>query len=163
LLDDAAVVTAMAYVDLNPVRAGTAQDIPHSDYTSAQDRLEAITQTTQDEDAMRPALLPFSGADWDGAPCALPFHLQDYLELLDETGRIVRDDKPDFIDGATPRLLAQLGVVPGEWLMTVTTLQARYELAMGAPERLRGLATAWAAKWVRGVGFARRLYSAPTQ
>ena len=160
LLDDAALLTAMAYVDLNPVRAGTATDIPHSDYTSAQDRLEAITQPAPTADTVRPALRPFVGAERDDAPGTLPFNLQDYLGLLDDTGRIVRQDQRGFIDGGTPRLLAQLGVAPGEWLETVTALQARYELAMGAPERLRRLAAAWAVKWVRGIRWARRLYPA---
>ena len=160
LLDDAALITAMAYVDLNPVRAGTAQDIPHSDYTSAQDRLAAITQPAPPADAVRPVLRPFVGAERADTPDALPFNLQDYLTLLDDTGRVVRGRNTGFIDGDTPRLLAQLGVAPGEWLATVTTLQARYELAMGAPERLRRLAAAWAAKWVCGIRFARRLYLA---
>ncbi len=159
LLDDAALVTAMAYVDLNPVRAGLATDIPQSAYTSAQDRLEAVTQPALPV-GVRPALRPFMGAERDDAPEALPFNLQDYLELLDNTGRVVRTDQHGFIDGDTPRLLAQLGVAPGEWLETVTALQARYELAIGAPERLRDLAAAWATKWVRGIRFARRLYPA---
>lgn len=162
LLDDAALVTAMAYVDLNPVRAGVATDIAHSDYTSAQDRLAALTQPTPATDAVRPSLMPFADAEGGEPWCGLPFYRQDYLALLEETGRVVRDDRRGFIDGATPRLLARLGVVPGEWLETVTALQARYELAMGAPERLRRLAAAWAAKWVRGIGFARRLYPATT-
>jgi len=161
LLDDAALLTAMAYVDLNPVRAGTATDLPHSDYTSAQDRLEAITPSGPvAETTVRPALLPFAEPERDGTSSTLPFNLQDYLALLDDTGRVVRRDQQGFIDSDTPRLLAQLGVAPREWLMTVTALQARFERAMGAPEKLRRLAADWAARWVRGVGFARRLYPA---
>ena len=160
LLDDAALLTAMAYVDLNPVRAGTASDIPHSDYTSAQDRFEGIAHPVPPSDTVRPTLLPFADAERDGAPCAVPFTLQGYLELLDGTGRVVRDGRRGFIGGDTPGLLAQLGVAPGEWLETVTALQARYELAIGAPERLRRLAAAWAVKWVCGIRFARRLYPA---
>ena len=162
LLDDAAVVTAMAYVDLNPVRAGLAADIPSSDYTSAQDRLAALTRPAPASEAVRPSLLPFADAARGDTSSALPFNLLDYLELLDETGRVVRDDQRGFIDGATPCLLARLGVAPGEWLKTVTALQSRYERAMGAPERLRRLAAAWAAQWICGIGFARRLYAETT-
>jgi len=39
LLDDAAVLACMAYVDLNPVRAGLAPDLHSSAYTSVQRRL----------------------------------------------------------------------------------------------------------------------------
>ena len=35
LLDETAIVTAMAYVDLNPIRAGMAKDLADSDDTSA--------------------------------------------------------------------------------------------------------------------------------
>jgi hypothetical protein len=36
LLDEAAVLSTMVYVDLNPVRAAMAQDLDDSDYTSIQ-------------------------------------------------------------------------------------------------------------------------------
>jgi REP element-mobilizing transposase RayT len=39
LLDEAAVLSAMVYVDLNPVRAAMAQDLEDSDYTSIQQRI----------------------------------------------------------------------------------------------------------------------------
>jgi hypothetical protein len=42
LLDEAALVAAMAYVDLNPVRAGLAATPEASDYTSIQTRVGAV-------------------------------------------------------------------------------------------------------------------------
>jgi REP element-mobilizing transposase RayT len=42
LADDAAILAAMAYVDLNPVRAGIAKTPEASDHTSAQRRAEAL-------------------------------------------------------------------------------------------------------------------------
>lgn len=41
LLDDAAVLAAMAYVDLNPIRAGAAKSLSDPQVTSAHDRVEA--------------------------------------------------------------------------------------------------------------------------
>lgn len=42
LLDEAALAACMAYVDLNPVRAGIAETPEHSDYTSIQRRIESL-------------------------------------------------------------------------------------------------------------------------
>ena len=44
LLDEVAVITAMAYVDLNPIRAKMAKDIPSSDKTSIQQRYREVTK-----------------------------------------------------------------------------------------------------------------------
>jgi hypothetical protein len=42
LLDEPAVLTCMAYVDLNPIRAGIAADLADSDFTTIQRRLRAL-------------------------------------------------------------------------------------------------------------------------
>ncbi len=159
LLDEEALLTAMAYVDLNPVRAGLAEFITHSEFTSGQQRLAEITQATPDpESRERPVLLPFAQAirrdDRDG----LPFNLQDYLDLLDSTGRAVHPTKRGTIPETTPRLLATLGVAPGEWLSSVAELHTRFRLFIGAPNRLSALAEKRGWRWIRGLSAARRLY-----
>jgi REP element-mobilizing transposase RayT len=45
LLDDAAVVACMAYVDMNPIRAKIAKHIEAAQYTSVQRRLNQIDET----------------------------------------------------------------------------------------------------------------------
>ena len=44
LLDDKALLSCMAYVDLNPVRAGMSKDLRGSGYTSIQERLGELEQ-----------------------------------------------------------------------------------------------------------------------
>lgn len=46
LLDEQALLAAMAYVDLNPIRAGIAETPEDSDYTSIQERLEDVKTAT---------------------------------------------------------------------------------------------------------------------
>jgi len=57
LLDEQAVLTAMAYVDLNPIRAGIAETPETSDYTSVQERLGQIpVKTDSDKEIDQPVI-----------------------------------------------------------------------------------------------------------
>ncbi len=48
LLDEQALLAAMAYVDLNPVRAGIAGSLETSDYTSIQERLSVLPAAVEE-------------------------------------------------------------------------------------------------------------------
>ncbi|MGB5855911.1 MAG: transposase, partial [Oceanisphaera sp.] len=78
----------MTYVDLNPIRAKIADTPERSDFTSIQRRINAAKQGKQPKE-----LLPFVGNERSELPKGLVFELQDYLMLVDDTGRILRDDK----------------------------------------------------------------------
>ena len=159
LLDEAALLTVMAYVDLNPVRAGIAVSVTESDYTSGQQRLvEIVAPGAAGAEDVKPALLRFveaiRGCDTPG----LPFNLQDYLELLDTTGRVVHPAKRGTIPAGAPRLLESLGLARDEWLRSVAELHVRFRLFLGAPHRLSAMAERRGWRWVRGQAAARRLY-----
>ena len=49
----------------------------------------------------------------------LPFHFSDYLELVDWTGRAIRENKRGFIPADVPPILPRLGVEAGRWIETV--------------------------------------------
>ncbi|WP_424945099.1 transposase, partial [Candidatus Thiosymbion oneisti] len=53
LLDEKALLAAMAYVDLNPVRAGLAETPETSDYTSIQERVVGLPEETGSETSSR--------------------------------------------------------------------------------------------------------------
>ena len=158
LLDATALLTAMAYVDLNPVRAGLAESVATSGFTSGRQRLQELTATSGPGVGARPALRPFAQFLRESEDDGLPFNLQDYLDLLDTSGRAVHPTKRGNIPDSTPRLLSSLGLAPGEWLKTVTELHARFRLFIGAPHRLTRLAERRGWRWVCGQTAARRLY-----
>ena len=194
LLDEAAILTVMAYVDLNPIRAGIANGLLDSKYTSVAMRLQELLQqeeqhqkvaeeqaqteaaelntgniptsnTSNDptsknsnprlledavkkiiglgqgdppagvapmvsqaspdpkpgEDAMmrlhnehrlsllpQAPLMPFDPSSRN--PAAIHFDFVDYLELVDETGRIMREDKKGYIRDTTPKILDQINL-----------------------------------------------------
>jgi REP element-mobilizing transposase RayT len=159
LLDEAALLTVMSYVDLNPVRAGLAVSVEGSAFTSGQQRLrEVVTPASVGTESRKPGLLPFAGAMGEGADNGLPFNLQDYLDLLDSTGRMVHPAKHGTIPASIPPLLTRLGLAPGEWLQSVTELHARFRLFVGSPRRLSNVAERRGWRWVVGRAAARRLY-----
>ena len=89
---------------------------------------------------------------------AIPFNLQDYLDLVDTSGRIVTTDKRGAISAHQPLLLTTLGIEPAEWFKTVTQLQTRFECFLGSPNRLRHIAQQRGWRWVRGIAASKRLY-----
>lgn len=74
----------MAYVDLNLLRAKISEIPEKSDFTSVKQRILSANRSEQPE-----GLFPFVCNPRENAPQGLPFKLEDYLELVDLTGRIV--------------------------------------------------------------------------
>jgi hypothetical protein len=75
LLDEAALLACMAYVDLNPIRAKIANTPETSKHTSIQKRLESIKQP-----AATHSLMPFVGNPRQDIPRGIAFSLKDYCE-----------------------------------------------------------------------------------
>jgi REP element-mobilizing transposase RayT len=105
LLDEGALLSCMAYVDLNPVRAAIAPTPEQSDFTSIQLRIKAAIKGEQPS-----TLLPFTSNEHQQKSMGIRFNLQDYLTLVDETGRILRDDKRGAINEKTSDILARLHI-----------------------------------------------------
>ncbi len=91
LLDEAAVLACMAYVDLNPIRAGLATSLADSDFTSVQQRVHPLPQEEGVEaTGHRRAFLhmiplaPFTGDPACARSCgpALPIRRGDYIRLV---------------------------------------------------------------------------------
>jgi len=129
LLDEAALLSCMTYVDLNPVRAGIASSLEESDFTSVQDRLRDVKprrsrQASRRRVSRKPRLMPFAESLRDHQRFAgIPFNLKDYLELVDWTGRVVRQDKKGFISANAQRVLVRLGISDHEWKLLALDIQ----------------------------------------
>jgi REP element-mobilizing transposase RayT len=106
LLDEAAVLACMAYVDLNPIRAKMASTPEQSDHTSIQKRTKAVKQKTHQSHS----LMPFVGNPRENMPNGIAYSLKDYCELVDTTGRCIRDDKAGHIDNTQSTILQRLGL-----------------------------------------------------
>ena len=131
LLDESALLSCMTYVDLNPVRAAIAPTPEQSDFTSIQLRIKAAIKGTQPT-----TLLPFTGNEHERKTTGIHFSLQDYLTLVDETGRILRDDKRGAINTNTANILTRLHISNESWLKLTTDFEGIFTGAVGTAEHL---------------------------
>ncbi len=151
LLDDDAVLAAMAYVDLNPVRAKICDTLEASAHTSARVRL---TEIERESAAAERPLAPITG---NRGLSVLRMTQAEYLNLVDYTGRQIRADKRGAIEGPAPAALVRLGCRPETWTRQVLAVKSDYSRAMGAVECLIDKAAAMGQCWLRGLALARRL------
>ncbi|MDO3382463.1 transposase [Gilvimarinus algae] len=169
LLDERALLSCMTYVDLNPIRAGMTDSPETSDFTSVQERLgidrstrvrTQNTPSTQHQDPLNLAeLMPFSGSEHKGnQPNHLPFDLTDYLQLVDWTGRAIRNDKRGAINQRLPDILQRLGIPSKDWLDTCWHIEKRFGRVIGPVAKITELCEALNLKWMHGISQCRRLY-----
>lgn len=131
LLDEAALAACMAYVDLNPIRAKIATTPETSAYTSIKKRIEAAAHSKQPE-----ALCSFVGNPKKVMPTGLPFDLVDYIQLVELTGRCIRENKRGYIDAKQPAILARLNICSENWLILTTQFRQCFHGAVGRAEVL---------------------------
>ena len=78
-------------------------------------------------------LMPFVGNPKENMPQGLPFKLTDYLELVELTGRAIREDKRGFIEKHQPPILTRLGIEPEQWMKMTTSFEQCFKSIVGNP------------------------------
>ena len=154
LLDQAALVSCMAYVDLNPIRACMAEKPEASDYTGIQDRIDRRQsfekerglrkrKTTTSSTHLEPVntlsgpedqlwLTPIKQCitgDWGFRDNGLK--PEDYFTLVESTGRIIRDDKRGSIDKRLAPILHRLDIDVKRWIDCMRSHQQMIGSAIG--------------------------------
>jgi len=151
LLDEAAIIACMAYVDLNPIRAKIADTPETSKHTSIQQRLGSLKKTTTH------SLMPFVGNPRQGMPKGIAFLLKDYCELVDITGRIIRSDKAGHIDHQQQPILQRLGLSDEQWLTLTTEFEKHFCYAAGGELMMNQFKAHTGHQRLRGMGKAKTL------
>jgi hypothetical protein len=159
LLDEAALIACMAYVDLNPVRAAMANTPETSEHTSIKQRIEhsRTIQKTNSVTAQTPLLLPFTGNPRQDSPNGIPMLLSDYLALVDETGRIIRNNKRGAINGKLAPILNRIGLDNQQWLTMTQQFEGCFSTFVGNETNVRQACEQLGYKRPTGVGQAKRL------
>lgn len=160
LLDEAGLLTAMAYVDLNPIRAGITTTPQASDDTSIYQRIHALRSSGHASalGTRFPVLRPFKTPTHRAQ--TLPCALDDYLQLLDWTARAIRPNKPGHTDEREPPILRRYNIDTAAWLQVMRRRGNVFGRALGRLNHLKLHASTLGQAWIRGLREAERIYHA---
>lgn len=70
-------------------------------------------------------------------PHGLPFRLTDYIELVDWTDRIMRDDKRGYIDNKYPPILERLNIDSKHWCYMTQHFESHFKGLVGSAYKLK--------------------------
>jgi hypothetical protein len=156
LLDWAATLACMVYVDLNPLRARMVDDPAESLFTSIRHRVARVrTGVRSDAEAEDREL----GAQLIAMPqCAPPNPITwaqerwtisegDYLDLVDETARRIVPGKRGALAAAALPLVQRLGIESDAWIATMAEAGSMLGSAIGGPEARQRWAESRRQKW----------------
>jgi len=138
LLTEETLLTCMAYVDLNPLRAKISQTPETSIHTSIKERIQPSFKLTDavkeqiDLDALEKfdvplkPLLCFDSNIRDGVQQGILFSFEDYLTLVDSTGRHIRHDKRGAISATLAPILQRLNIDEKDWINNTSNFERNY-------------------------------------
>jgi REP element-mobilizing transposase RayT len=175
LLDQAALIACMAYIDLNPIRAKVADRPERSHHTSgfrrirARNRHRAAAKIRAHQPAKAKELLAKAGLSVaathaeDGlwltslAGCQVgetlankAFTADEYLTLLDATGRLLKAGKRGVIPPELAPILARLDLSVDAWLATMLGWRMfAFTSALGHATTRAAEATKRGLRWIR--------------
>ncbi|TKB45776.1 transposase [Thalassotalea mangrovi] len=153
LLDEAALAACMVYVELNPIRAGAAKTPENSPYTSVKRRIEIARRGDK-----RLGLMQFSEKSTIHQSGKLPFEFEDYLQLIDATGRVIRDENTGYINRHLPDILTRLRISTSNWLSLTTRFERYFKGAAGRCSSLSQLSEIQNTKRRINVCVSKRLF-----
>lgn len=126
LLDDRALLSCMAYVDLNPIRAQMAKTPESSQHTSIHKRITLLSKRQK-----QPSYLEtFVGIKQDAI--GIPFKLDEYFDLVDWSGRIMRQDKRGSVSANLPPILDRLNLPSDAWIILTTQFEVQFRNWVGS-------------------------------
>lgn len=146
LLDESAVYTCMAYVDLNPVRAGLTLTLHESRFTSVYYRI--VHQKSNEK------IKPLNKSN----EC-MNLQLSDYMSLVNETSKCFQTKKSENYFRNNYLILDELNIKLPGYLIAMQSLSSQFCRAVGRVDQLEHLSEVLNLKWVRGRRMAQRLFT----
>jgi hypothetical protein len=98
--------------------------------------------------------MPFVGEPRQDMPKGIAYHLKDYCELIDTTGRCIGEDKTSYINSSHRPTLARLGLAVDQWLTLTTEFEKQFCYAAGAELIMQAFKTHTKHKRLQGMDTA---------
>jgi len=160
LLDEAAVLSCMAYVDLNPVRAKITEKLEESKNTSIKKRLEETkTVSPQDVQATLDSAVSAITNQFNGKKLAIS--LKDYIALVEWTGQNIVYPNKAAMPKNISSSLKQLNLQQNHWLKQLENFEQHYCHVVGSIELIQQKARQLKKRCLKGMSAARLLFETP--
>ncbi|MFT5525626.1 MAG: REP element-mobilizing transposase RayT [Pirellulaceae bacterium] len=180
-----ACLACSVYIDLNLVRAGIATMPENSFYTSIYRRIIAVQSRRKKQQRKKEqqseSELPFDiHADAFLAPIyelevamfekhaelgmrasddsAFGIDFEQYLELVDKTGRQLVPGKKGVIPAELPPVLDRLGIARDVWTDSIKNFDSWTRRVVGTPTAMAEAAKKAGRQWYQGIGRCRALF-----
>ena len=139
-----------------------AESLSGSPHTSIKRRCEQAEQAKQPNHKNQhvSGLLPFVGNPQAHMPNGLPFRLTDYLELVDWTGRVLRDNKRGSISENVPPILIQLNIDPKHWCYLSQHYESEFKSLVGTAYHVKAECEQFGQRWAHGIRACRAAFPA---
>jgi hypothetical protein len=103
-------------------------------------------------------LCPITTSDSPQTPSILDMEINDYLKLVDWTGRLTREGKRGSIPDDLASILERLKIDPDHWLRTVTRFDHLFFRAAGRLKSMVKAARQVDVRWLKGCRASREAF-----
>lgn len=156
LLDNSALIACMAYVDLNPIRAGIANTLNNSEYTSIKSRIYNNCKINSPKH-----LMPFKETEIKSKREILNFTLTEYLEVIRFTMLRTKTSKPipSILTLIPQNVFNKLSINATNWLILTTKFERCFKGPAGKEGSLTKLANSLCRLRRSNVVISKKLFS----
>ena len=127
LLDNSSLLACMAYVDLNPIRAGIAKSLQSSEYTSIRMRINSALKGAQPK-----GLMKFSSNNRNiDKTNQIAFKLDQYIHLLEESCKSLNQKKAFTMKELPKTIFIKFGSLENHWLKLISNFEDLFQGAVG--------------------------------
>lgn len=160
ITDEASLLVCAAYIDLNPIRAFKATSPEQSHFTSIAERIRHYRENRREERSQPVNNLWLAPICKQTSPEGfLSLTLDEYLTIVDQTGRQLAKDNTGRIPKSLPPILERIGIIPSRWRRLLEGVPEGFSLVIGSPKHLEQKAKALNKKWLKGITLSRHCFA----